>query len=306
VLGLSIGTNVVLYHHLQQFASDNTQIHHELADIKRLFALTKAIDDATITQELITTQNVSRWSGNGISGISIAGCDFYSTASDATIELEVHLAGYPDEGTLLLELGKYRDLQPWYAVNNTLLLNETQAPETVDYLWEPLTKSGTYLYQQQVGTFGWYFIYIHQIHAGGSFNIPVTITVKLKQDTEYLPFLQFPPIMILSTPPPPPSDDRGEWIPIITFNGSTSKTTPVFPVPYRTFRTRYSYSGGQWARFLYYVSPEDGEGGCRVVPSGSSMSGSEIHYGPGTFYIKTIAGATEEWTITVDAFIPYD
>jgi hypothetical protein len=306
VVGLSIGANVVLYHHLQQLVSNNTQLQNELADIQRLFALTMSIDNATITHELVTTQNVSRWSGNGISGLSIVGCDLYSTASYATIELDVHLAGYPDEGTLLVVLGQYRDLQPWYAVNNTLLLNETQSPETVDYLREPLTKSGTFQYHQQLGTSGWYFIYIHQIDAVGSFEIPVTITAKLRQGTEYLPFLHLPPIMILSAPQPSPSYDRGEWVPIITFNGSTSKTTDVFHVPHRTFRTRYSFSGGSWARFHYYVYPEGGEGGCRVLPSGSSMVGSAIHDGPGLFYIKTFAGATEGWTITVEAFIPFD
>jgi hypothetical protein len=307
VLGLLIGINVVLYHDLQQLVSDNTQLHDELADIKFLFELTESIKNASITQELVTTHNVSLWSGNGISGISWPTiCEIYSTASYATIEIELNLEGYPEEGTLLFELGKYLDLHPWYAVNNTLFLNETQHPETVIYLQETLTNSGTHILQQQLGTYGWYFIRIHQIHTEGSFRIPVTITVKLKQETAYLPFLQLPPIMILSKPQPPPSYEHGEWVQLVAFNGSESNTTKTFHVPYRTFRTRYSYSGGQWARFHYYVYPEDGEGGCRVVHSASTRSGNYIHDGPGAFFIKTFAGGTEEWAITVEAFMPYD
>jgi hypothetical protein len=275
VLGLSIGTNVVLYHDLQQLVSDNTQLRNELADIKILFDPAKSIENASITQELVTTKNISRQSGNGIVGTSWPYiCDIYSIASYATIEIELNLEDYPEEGTLLVELGKYRDLHPWYAVNNTLFLNETQHPETVEYLRETLTKSGTYNYQQQLGTFGWYFIRIHQIDTRGSFEIPVTITVKLKQEAEYLSFLQLPRIWIESKPQSQPSYDRGEWVQIVAFNGSKSNTTEVFHVPYTTFRTHYSYSGGQWARFLYYVYPEDGEKGHRIRPSGSKTSGS--------------------------------
>lgn len=136
-------------------------------------------------------------------------------------------------------------------------------------------------------------------------KIPPMIT-NLDPEKEWSPTINPNVVIIASKPQPPPSYDRGEWVQIVAFNGSKSNTTEVFHVPHGTFRTHYSYSGGQWARFLYYVYPEDGEEGHRIRPSGSKTSGSHIHDGPGTFYIKTIAGAVEEWTITVEAFIPYD
>ena len=100
---------------------------------------------------------------------------------------------------------------------------------------------------------------------------------------------------------------RGEWNTIITFTGSTGKTTELFHIPSGTWRINWTYTGGELAVFGFFVYPE-GETVMYVetlTTMGPSQSDTTyIYEGPGNFYIKLSAANIEEWALTIEAFVP--
>jgi len=100
---------------------------------------------------------------------------------------------------------------------------------------------------------------------------------------------------------------KGEWNVIATFTGSTDKTTELFHIPSGTWRINWTYTGGELAVFGFFVYPE-GETTLYVeslATMGSSQSDTTYIYdGPGNFYIQLSAANIEEWTLTIEAFIP--
>jgi len=100
---------------------------------------------------------------------------------------------------------------------------------------------------------------------------------------------------------------KGEWNAITTFTGSTSKTTELFHIPSGTWRINWTYTDGALAVFGFFVYPE-GET-VMYVESLSTMGPSQsdttnIYEGPSNFYIKLSAANIDEWTLTIEAFIP--
>ena len=100
---------------------------------------------------------------------------------------------------------------------------------------------------------------------------------------------------------------KGEWNTIKTFTGSASKTTEVFYIPSETWRINWTYTGGSLAVFGFFVYPE-GET-VLFVESLSTMGSSQsdvtyIYEGPESFYVKLIVANIDQWTLTVQAFVP--
>lgn len=100
---------------------------------------------------------------------------------------------------------------------------------------------------------------------------------------------------------------KGKWNAIITFTGSTSKTTELFHIPSGKWRINWTYTGGQFAAFGFLVYQE----GEKTMPvetlltTGPSRSDATyIYKGPGNFYIKVSVANIEEWTLTIEAFVP--
>jgi len=99
---------------------------------------------------------------------------------------------------------------------------------------------------------------------------------------------------------------KGEWNTITTFTGSASKTTELFYIPSGTWRINWTYTGGSLAVFGFFVYPE-GET-VMFVESLSTMGSSQsdttyIYEGLGNFYVKLVV-SVDEWTLTVEAFVP--
>jgi len=100
---------------------------------------------------------------------------------------------------------------------------------------------------------------------------------------------------------------RGEWNTITTFTGSTSKTTELFYIPSGTWRINWTYTDGTLAVFGFFVYPE-GET-MMFVESLSTMGPSQsdttyVYEGSGNFYIKLTSANIDQWTLTVEAFVP--
>lgn len=100
---------------------------------------------------------------------------------------------------------------------------------------------------------------------------------------------------------------KGEWNTIITFTGSTYKTTELFHIPSETWRINWTYTTGSSAVFSFFVYPE-GET-MSFVESLSAMGSSKsdvtyIYEGQDNFYVKLLAANIDPWTLTVQAFIP--
>lgn len=100
---------------------------------------------------------------------------------------------------------------------------------------------------------------------------------------------------------------KGEWNTITTFTGSASKTTELFYIPSGTWRIDWSYVGGTLAVFSFFVYPE-GET-VMFVESLSTMGPSQsdttyVYEGPDNFYIKLTCANIDQWTLTIEAFIP--
>lgn len=100
---------------------------------------------------------------------------------------------------------------------------------------------------------------------------------------------------------------KGEWNTIITFTGSTDKTTELFYIPSGTWRINWTYTNGDLAAFGFFVYPE-GETVLyveSVSADGPSQSDTTyIYEGPGNYYIKLLATNIVQWTLTIEAFIP--
>ena len=99
---------------------------------------------------------------------------------------------------------------------------------------------------------------------------------------------------------------KGEWNTIISFTGSTGKTTELFYIPGENWRINWSYTNGELALFGFFVYPE-GET-AMFVETLTSMGPSQsdttyIYRGPGSFYITLSAANVEEWTLTIEAFV---
>lgn len=100
---------------------------------------------------------------------------------------------------------------------------------------------------------------------------------------------------------------KGEWNTIITFTGSASRTTELFVIPSENWRINWTYTGGSLAVFGFFVYPE-GET-TLYVESLSTMGSSQsdvtyIYEGTDSFYVKLIVANIDEWTLTVEVFIP--
>jgi len=99
---------------------------------------------------------------------------------------------------------------------------------------------------------------------------------------------------------------KGEWNAIITFTGSTDKTTELFHIPGGTWRINWTYTGRELAGFSFLVYPE-GEKVMYIetlMTMGPSQSDTTyIYKGPGNYYIKVSAANIEEWTLTIEAFV---
>mgnify|MGYP000672153955 CR=1 FL=1 len=100
---------------------------------------------------------------------------------------------------------------------------------------------------------------------------------------------------------------KGKWNTIITFTGSTDKTTELFHIPSGTWRINWTYTGGELAGFSFLVYPE-GETVMYIetlMTMGPSQSDTTyIYKGPGNYYIKVSAANIEEWTLTIETFVP--
>ncbi len=99
---------------------------------------------------------------------------------------------------------------------------------------------------------------------------------------------------------------KGEWNSIINFTGAAEKTTELFYVPSSNWRIKWSYEGGEWAAFSFYVYPE-GEDIFYVesiTAEGPSKSDETyIYQGPGNFYIRVVAANIEKWRLEIEAYI---
>ena len=100
---------------------------------------------------------------------------------------------------------------------------------------------------------------------------------------------------------------KGEWNTLKTFTGSASKTTELFYIPNETWRINWAYTGGSFAVFGFFVYPE-GETAF-YVESLSTMGSSQsdttyIYQGTKSFYVKLVVANTDQWTLTIQAFVP--
>jgi len=100
---------------------------------------------------------------------------------------------------------------------------------------------------------------------------------------------------------------KGEWNTIVTFTGSTEKTTELFHIPSDTWRINWTYTGWGSTLFGFTVYPEAKTIMCieTLMTMGPSQSDTTyIYEGPGNYYIKLTEVNAEEWELTIEAFIP--
>lgn len=100
---------------------------------------------------------------------------------------------------------------------------------------------------------------------------------------------------------------KGEWNTIITFTGSTDKTTELFHIPSETWRINWTYTGGSYAVFSFFVYPEGETTSYVEFLSAMGSSKSDVTYiyeGQDNFYVKLIAANIDPWTLTIQAFVP--
>lgn len=103
-----------------------------------------------------------------------------------------------------------------------------------------------------------------------------------------------------------PPSVKGEWNLITTFTGSTSKTTSLFRIPSGYWRINWQFTGPSLSIFTFSVHLE-GETFYEesLMAMGPSKSDTTYLYvGPGNFYIEVEASLIEQWTLTIEAFIP--
>ena len=100
---------------------------------------------------------------------------------------------------------------------------------------------------------------------------------------------------------------KGEWNTITTFTGSTYKTTELFNIPSGTWRINWTYTDGELAALSFFVYPE-GETvmfvGSLYTTGPSQSDTTYIYEGPDNFYIELTAANLDQWTLTIEAFIP--
>jgi len=111
-------------------------------------------------------------------------------------------------------------------------------------------------------------------------------------------------VILIPKPLETPVTPQKQWSVIDTFAGSTDKTTRVFEVPSGTWRINWTYTGGEFAYFSFFVFPEDETVGYVEFVQSSHPNGSDvthIYEGPGGFHVKVNAANIDEWTLIIEA-----
>jgi len=103
-----------------------------------------------------------------------------------------------------------------------------------------------------------------------------------------------------------PPSVKGEWNLITTFTGLTSKTTSLFRIPSGYWRINWQFTGPSLSIFSFsvYLEGETFYEESLMAMGPSKSDTTYLYLGPGNFYIEVEATLIEQWTLTVEAFIP--
>jgi hypothetical protein len=101
----------------------------------------------------------------------------------------------------------------------------------------------------------------------------------------------------------PSSEKEGKWSTLITFQGSTDKTTELFYVPSDRWRINWAYIGREYSYLSLQVYSEGEKYPIEsVIATGPSKSDTTyIYEGPGNYYVK-IRAVVDQFKLIIDAF----